>query len=137
MARTLSKNPRSPLVELFERLKEGEFQLVWRSEIRDEVVEKLLDKGVDAGRVVELVAELACVVEKEKSMAKPTGDVRVSREALAEIIRAYQTIGDFLETVVDRRDLYQKRFINGLDRALEEVRQKKTGKANSFREFIS
>lgn len=69
-------------------------------------------------------------------MAKPTGGTRVSRETLAEVIRAYQTIGDFLETMVDRRDLYQKRFMDGLDRALEEVHQRKTRKANTFKEFI-
>ena len=70
-------------------------------------------------------------------MANRTGGIRVSREALAEVIRAYHTIGDFLETAVDRRDLYQKRFMDGLDRALVEVRQKKTRRVNTFEEFIS
>lgn len=70
-------------------------------------------------------------------MAKQTVGVRISRETLAEVIRAYHTIGDFLETVVDRRDLYQKRFTDGLDRALEEVRQKRTRRVNTFEEFIS
>jgi predicted nucleic acid-binding protein len=60
----LSKNPRSPVVELFERLRGGEFQLVWCPEIRDEVVEKLLDRGLDAGRVAELIAELVHIAEQ-------------------------------------------------------------------------
>jgi len=49
-------------------------------------------------------------------------DLQVSREDLEEVIRAYQIIGHFLERIVDKRDLYQKSFIDDLDSAIDEVR---------------
>ena len=64
-------------------------------------------------------------------------DHQVSREDLAEVIRAYQIIGDFLERMVDRRDLYQTSFIDDLDPAMDEVRQGKTLSVSSFKDFVS
>lgn len=64
VARMLSKNPKSPVVELFERLKNGEFRLIWCQAIQDEVIEKLLDRGLTAERVAELIAELTSVAEQ-------------------------------------------------------------------------
>ena len=41
-----------------------------------------------------------------------------------------------LETVVEKNDLYKPAFIQGLDRALREVTNGSTKKAESFDEFI-
>ncbi len=65
-------------------------------------------------------------------MAKQTVEIQISQKELAEIIQAYNRIGDFLETMVNKEDLYKKRFIDGLDGALEEVRQKKTKQVNTL-----
>ena len=70
-------------------------------------------------------------------MAKQMVDLQIPREELAEVIQAYHKIGDFLETVVRKEDLYQKRFTEGLDRALEEVRQKQTKRVTTFEEFTA
>ena len=70
-------------------------------------------------------------------MAKQTVEIQISQKELAEIIRAYNRIGDFLETIVSKEALYKKHFTDGLDGALEEVRQKKTKQVNTFDEFIA
>ena len=64
-------------------------------------------------------------------------DLQVSREDLEEVIQAYQIIGNFLERMVDKRDLYQTSFIDDLDSARDEVRQGKTLSVSSFKDFVS
>ena len=71
LAWALSKNPQSPIKELFERLKRGEFVLLYSMAIRDEVVEKLFGKGISGKRIagfVEVMTELGeeIVVEPEE-----------------------------------------------------------------------
>lgn len=58
VAKTLSKNPRSPNVELFERLKADAYVLFWCQEIRAEVAEKLLARHLSAERIAEFIAEV-------------------------------------------------------------------------------
>jgi predicted nucleic acid-binding protein len=58
VAKVLSKNPRSPNVELFELLKAEVYLLIWCEEIRDEVAEKLLAKGLTGEFIAEFVAEV-------------------------------------------------------------------------------
>lgn len=58
VAKALSKNPRSPNVELFELLKVDAYVLIWCEEIRAEVAEKLLARGLTAERIAELIAEV-------------------------------------------------------------------------------
>ncbi len=64
-------------------------------------------------------------------------DLQVSREDLEEVIQAYQIIGNFLERMVDKRDLYQTSFIDDLDSARDEVRQGKALSVSSFKDFVS
>lgn len=47
IAFALSKNPRSPIIELFNRLRNNEYKLSWCEAIRNEVIEKLIEKGLD------------------------------------------------------------------------------------------
>jgi predicted nucleic acid-binding protein len=54
VAKALSKNPRSPNIELFELLKAEAHALFWCQEIRAEVAEKLLARNLSA----ELIAEV-------------------------------------------------------------------------------
>ena len=70
-------------------------------------------------------------------MPKETVDIQISREELAEIIRAYHKIGDFLETVIGKEDLYKEPFREGLERALDEVREGRTERVTTFEEFVS
>jgi len=58
VARALSKNPRSPNVELFELLKVDAYVLIWCEEIRAEVGEKLLARHLSVERIAELIAEV-------------------------------------------------------------------------------
>ena len=61
VARALSQNPNSPILELFERLKDDEFALVWCKAIQDEIIEKLLGKHLEHARIVEFIAEVTRV----------------------------------------------------------------------------
>lgn len=64
VAAVLSKNPRSPTLELFERLKKDEFTLLYCAEIHSEAIEKLLDKGIDSTKITEFIAEVTAVAER-------------------------------------------------------------------------
>ncbi|MCD6336158.1 MAG: putative toxin-antitoxin system toxin component, PIN family [Candidatus Latescibacteria bacterium] len=84
VAWALGKNPRSPIKELFERLKHGEFVLLYSMAIRDEVIEKLFGKGLSGKRIagfVEVMTGLGeeIVVEPEEVepviLADPDDDV--------------------------------------------------------------
>ena len=55
VAVALSRNPCSPIKELFERFKRGEFVLLYSAAIRDEVVEKLFGKRLSEKRIAEFV----------------------------------------------------------------------------------
>jgi len=57
VAKVLSKNPRSPNVELFELLKAEAYLLFWCEEIRAEVAEKLLARKLTPERIAEFIAE--------------------------------------------------------------------------------
>lgn len=62
----LSKNPSSPTREVIDRWKRGEFMLLICTPLAEEIVEKLQDHGIDAGKVgilVEMLANLAEWVE--------------------------------------------------------------------------
>ncbi len=60
----------------------------------------------------------------------------LTQEKLKEIIKAYQTLGEFLDAVVPKEKVYQKEFREGLEAALKEVKSNKTKKIQSFDEFI-
>ncbi len=58
VAKALSKNPRSPNVELFELLKAETYLLFWCEEIRAEIAEKLLARKLTPERIAEFIAEV-------------------------------------------------------------------------------
>jgi len=58
VARSLSKNPRSQNRELFELLKVEAYLLFWCEEIRADVAEKLLVRGLTAEGIAEFIAEV-------------------------------------------------------------------------------
>ena len=59
----LSRNPSSPTKELLERWKAGEFVLLISDALADELIEKLLEKGVTVYEVVEFTALLGQLAE--------------------------------------------------------------------------
>ncbi|HCJ66871.1 MAG TPA: hypothetical protein DHV62_05970 [Elusimicrobia bacterium] len=63
--------------------------------------------------------------------------VQVPAKELSKILKAYNTIGEFLETFLDRRVLYKEEFLQGLDQAVKEVGQHKTKKVKNFADFVS
>jgi hypothetical protein len=58
VAKTLSRNPRSPNIELFELLRVDAYLLIWCDEIRTDVATKLLAKGLTAQRIAEFITEV-------------------------------------------------------------------------------
>lgn len=63
--------------------------------------------------------------------------VHLPDNEIVKILNAYNTIGEFLEIFLDRKMLYEKKFLNELDKALNEVSNGKTKKVTSFTDFIS
>lgn len=70
-------------------------------------------------------------------MSQRSVTLKLSPEQLVELLKAYQTIGDLLETLVEKRDLYKSDFIRGFDKALREVAEGSTQKVESFDDFIA
>ena len=60
---SLSKNANSPTRELLERWKQSEFVLVICNQIAKELIEKLVERGVDVELISEQVAALASSAE--------------------------------------------------------------------------
>ncbi|MCK4351909.1 hypothetical protein KAW65_00695 [candidate division WOR-3 bacterium] len=63
--------------------------------------------------------------------------VKVPVKDLNKILKAYRTIGDFLEHYISPKSLYKEEFIKGIDIALTEVSRKKTKKVKDFSDFVS
>ncbi|MFH2070792.1 MAG: hypothetical protein ABIJ11_06240 [Elusimicrobiota bacterium] len=63
--------------------------------------------------------------------------VRVPANELSKILKAYNTIGEFLENFLDRRVLYKEKFLRGLDHAIKEVAHGKTKRVKNFTDFVS
>jgi len=60
---SLSRNDNSPTRELFERWKHSEFTILICNQIAKELIDKLVEKGVAAGEIDELVTALAASAE--------------------------------------------------------------------------
>lgn len=59
----LSKDPNSPTREVLERWQRGEFVLLICTPLAEEIVEKLLDRSIDADKISLLVERLAQLAE--------------------------------------------------------------------------
>lgn len=59
----LSRNPTSPTRELIERWRNGEFILLISDPLADELIEKLLQKGIEIADVLEFTALLGQLAE--------------------------------------------------------------------------
>lgn len=62
--------------------------------------------------------------------------ISLSVEQFTEIIKAYRTIQEFLETVVSPSELYQQEFLAGLKESDEDIRLKKMNEVRSFEDFM-
>jgi len=60
---TLSRNPTSPNKELMERWQRDEFSLLTCAALTDELIEKLLEFGIDQDDVLELLSTLLALAE--------------------------------------------------------------------------
>lgn len=68
-------------------------------------------------------------------MAGNRGTVVISTKEMVKIVEAYNTIGDFIEQNVGPELLYKKEFIEGMDKAMKEVKKKRTRKVSNFKEL--
>ena len=70
----LSRNPTSPTRELIERWRNGEFVLLISDALADEIIEKLLQKGIPLYKVLEftaLLGQLADWIEVPAEAVRP------------------------------------------------------------------
>jgi len=69
-------------------------------------------------------------------MEQQSIQITLSKDKLEEILRAYHLIGDFLESILTKEQIYKARFTKGLDLALEEVQSGITQKVDNLDDFI-
>ena len=60
------------------------------------------------------------------------GQVFLPAREINKIIYAYNVIGDFLDTFIDRKILYKEEFIQGIDKSLKEVLNRQTKSIKNF-----
>ena len=63
------------------------------------------------------------------------GVIEISTKELNKILRAYNTIGTFLEHHIGRELLYKEEFTQGMEMAFREVREKQTKKVKCFKDL--
>ncbi len=61
----------------------------------------------------------------------------LNRKDIHKLVKAYNTIGDILFSVLDPADVYSAEFDEGLEQSLKEVSKKRTKPVKSFSDFIS
>jgi len=63
--------------------------------------------------------------------------IELDEKDVNKLFKAYYNLTNMLETIFDKRILYEDEFIVGLDNSLKQVAQNKTKKVTNFSDFIS
>ncbi|MFQ5641484.1 MAG: hypothetical protein ACE5IR_26200 [bacterium] len=63
-------------------------------------------------------------------------EITLTKDKLREIIHAYKFLGDFLEYVLPKEEIYKANFLHGLENALKDVKAGQTKEIASFDEFV-
>ncbi len=63
-------------------------------------------------------------------------EITLTKKQLHEILHAYKVIGDFLESIMTKEEVYKTTFLQGLEDALHEVKTGQTKPVKTFDEFI-
>jgi len=66
-----------------------------------------------------------------------TINIELPRDKLAEMVHAYETMGYFLSLVLQKSDVYQPEFLEGLDQSLLEAKQGKTDIVETSEDFLA
>jgi len=62
---------------------------------------------------------------------------RISTKEMWKILELYNALGEFIEKFVDREVIYKKKFVNGLEEALRDIKKERIKQVKSFSDFIS
>ena len=62
---------------------------------------------------------------------------RISTKEMWKILELYNALGEFIEKFVDREIIYKKKFVNGLEEALRDIKKERIKQVKSFSDFIS
>jgi hypothetical protein len=62
--------------------------------------------------------------------------LQISEEELREVTQAYKTLQNFLEKIISPNELYASEFLEGLQEAQDEVKDKNFIEVKSFADFI-
>lgn len=73
---------------------------------------------------------------QEFNMANNHITIKLTENKIKELINAYNLLGNLLETILPREQVYQKKFQLGLEEALKEVETGQAQKARTFDEFV-
>jgi len=63
-------------------------------------------------------------------------EITLTKDKLRDIIHAYKVLGDFLEFVLPKEEIYKANFLYGLENALKDVKTGQTKEVTSFDEFV-
>jgi len=70
----------------------------------------------------------------QKAMKNIT--LEISEEELREVTKAYKTLQNFLEKIVSPNEIYTDEFLEGLQEAQAEVKDKNFVEVKSFADFV-
>ncbi len=62
--------------------------------------------------------------------------IQISEEELKTVVRAYQTLRNFLEKITSPNELYRTEFLEGLLEAKAEAENGKLSEVKNFADFI-
>ena len=62
--------------------------------------------------------------------------LEISEEELREVTKAYKTLQSFLEKVVSPNEIYTDEFLEGLDKAQAEIKDKNFVEVKGFADFV-
>jgi hypothetical protein len=62
--------------------------------------------------------------------------IMLSEKQLNKVIDAYRTIQEFLASSLSPNELYQKKFLKGMQEATDDVRSGNMKTVNSFDDFV-
>ena len=63
--------------------------------------------------------------------------VEISEEELQNVGQAYQTLQRFFEKILSPNELYQTKFLQGLQEAIHEVHTGQAKEVTTFEEFLA
>jgi hypothetical protein len=63
--------------------------------------------------------------------------ISISKDELQEVVKAYNTIQNFLVKILPKSEIYQSEFIDSMNNAIEDIDNNNITEIKSYDEFIA